>query len=248
MNYFDMVKPTYIENWTAALYRLSIPQVDVPMTVVEAKALGSNLMDFAETFDSPPRQDISGLRQRVEEAIRQFAGGCFVRLGSRSPKDSWRGCRQGFRVSTQEEAFALLCDASERISDDLHLAIANDYAPHIFVRKWEDFPVWSEFRCFMRGRKLVGISQYQHREKFDEIGPCRDVIERTIRSFFLCFRSAVHLDNVVFDVFVHPCDDEAGPVDVTVIEINPFFELTDPCLFNWKDGGDFDGSFRWRKT
>ena len=35
-------------------------------------------------------------------------------------------------------------------------------------------------------------------------------------------------------------------VEVELIEINPFFEMTDPCLFDWRGGGDFDRTFRYK--
>jgi len=34
--------------------------------------------------------------------------------------------------------------------------------------------------------------------------------------------------------------------EVKLLEVNPFFEMTDPCMFAWKDG--FDGSFRFNKS
>ncbi len=48
--YFDMVRPTYIEAWPAGLARLSIAQADVPLTLAEARDLGTNIVEFGEGF------------------------------------------------------------------------------------------------------------------------------------------------------------------------------------------------------
>src|ERR1700735_4576591 len=86
--YFDDVSPTYIENWPGALCSLSIAQADVPMTLEEAAALGRNIIDFGDAFGAGPH-NIDSLRERTRAAVSRFPFGAFIRLGSRSPKDSW---------------------------------------------------------------------------------------------------------------------------------------------------------------
>ena len=144
-----------------------------------------------------------------------------------------------------------MLDCSERIYEDLLLAIHENYPPHIWVRQWAEIPRWSEFRCFMRERKLVGISQYNYidGEVFPEIGRDAGTIRWAIgEQFFPMFRKASHLNDVVFDVWVRVSTmrDNTRDWSVKLLEINPFFSLTDPCLFKWS-GDDFDGSFRFNK-
>lgn len=251
MGYWESVLPTYIENWPAALCSMSIAQVDVPLTVEDATALGANQVELFEGFsDAKGIPDISGIRSRVAKAVEKMPHGAFIRPGSRSPKDSWDGHRNGFKILPGEDPLRLLLDASERIDEDLRLAIQHDYPPHIFVRQWMEIPRWSEFRCFMRDCKLVGISQYNYLqgESFPEIAEAAGTIEWVIRDqFFPSFSKASHLDSVVFDVFLKrwTARDNSRVWEAKLLEINPFFEMTDPCLFCWKDG--FDGSFRYNK-
>jgi len=288
--YWDTVVPTYIENWPAALCSLSIPQVDVPLTVDDARRLGTNIIEFGEAFCATPDQrpqmeaaatwansavaakllgqheppdkvefpeivtcveDISDIRAKVASAVNTFPGGAFVRLGSRSPKDSWEWHRIGAKISSGEDPLRLLCDASERIYEDLALAISRNYSPHIFARQWLTIPEWSEFRCFMQGRKLVGISQYNYFRGavYEEIVQNADTLRWVIaEQFFPDFLRASHLADVVFDVFVKCWShrDNSRVWEVKLLEVNPFFEMTDPCMFAWKDG--FDGSFRFNKS
>lgn len=290
-DYWATVVPTYIENWPRALCNLSIAQVDIPLTVDDAKRLGSNIIELGCGFvmtDDERKQaseaakaahrkfmgetkadeipvefpqerwepaDISDIRRRVIEAAATFPRGGFVRLGSRSPKDSWLGQSEGFKVTAGDgkDPLRFMLDCSERVADDLAQAIAHEYAPHIFVREWLEFPESMEFRCFMRGRKLVGISQYQYRDYFPELHERgeRQRLQWIIETFFESqFRDACHLDDVVFDVFVKSRNVASSVTlnECRLIEINPFFQWTNPCLFDWRNDGDFDGSFRLNET
>jgi hypothetical protein len=249
IEYWDSVRPSYIENWPPALYSLSIPSIDVPLTVDDARRLGTNIIEYGEIFcpeSDYRREDIGDIREKVSAAVAKLPAGAFIRLGSRSPKDSWEGHKQGLKVLPGEDPLRFILDASERMSDDLLLAIYYDYPPHIFVRQWMDIPPWSEFRCFMQDRKLAGISQYNylHGEVFPEITEKGSAIHWVIQQFFPLFQEASHLDSVVFDVWVkrRTHGDRSVAWECKLLEINPFSEMTDPCLFSWKDG--FDGSYR----
>lgn len=249
-SYLDFVKQTYIENWPAALCRLSIAQVDVPLTLEEARAMGRRIIEFGEAFgvDAEDKPVYAGLCKRVTDAVATFPRGAFLRLGSRSPKDSWLGERTGFRVdATDPQPLRFFLDASERTYEDLTLCIGEGYAPHIFVREWVEIPKAWEFRCFMRDRKLVGISQYNYHDHQPEAFAERESVKWAIEQFFPEFRAASHLDDVVFDVVVsyRTMFDSTRAWKVKLLEINPFSGYTDPCLFDWRDNGDsLDGSIK----
>ncbi|MFH1897549.1 MAG: hypothetical protein ABH886_04835, partial [Candidatus Desantisbacteria bacterium] len=49
-DYFAKVCPTYIENWNSNLYPMSIPQIDVPLSLQEVSILGSNIKGFKQCF------------------------------------------------------------------------------------------------------------------------------------------------------------------------------------------------------
>ena len=123
MNYFELVKPTYIENWPNALCSLSLAQVDVPLTLDEAKALGTNIMEYGETFGDA-MADISDIRERVAAELVKFPKGAFIRLGSRSPKDSWLGNREGFKVRADDGKDPLRL--ASRITKLSMLSLASD--------------------------------------------------------------------------------------------------------------------------
>lgn len=244
MNYLDQVKHTYIENWPSLLCNLSIAQVNIPLTIIEARTLGSCIMEYGECFKGETC-DINQIRQKVATAVTKFPNGAFVRLGSRSPKDAW-GAYDSMKITTTDDPLKLLLDCSERISDDLTLAISNNYEPHIFVRQWIDIPKWTEFRCFMHNRRLTGISQYYYRDgAFPEIAENAGAIEWAIENFFNDFKEIVPFTDIIFDVFIKiKTKDSQRSLDVKLIEINPYSEMTDPCLYDWRK--DFPGNFSRR--
>lgn len=272
-NYWDFVRPTYIENWPAALTSLSIAQVGMKLNRDQVWRLGRNMMEFAECFYEGGRQEmereggppaIDDIRSELVTIVdrmpqRGNETRVFARLGSRSPKDAMSTRAVCFNA---DMVLARLLDGSGRMYEDLALALSRGYDPYIWVRQWVDIEPWSEFRCFQRDRKLVGISEYERFQgPYPELHEDHQSIEHVIRLFWEeQFLPACHLDDVVFDVFVKKrsfgtrdgipgvkkASYEQRVWEVKLIEINPFFEFTDPCMFDWRDGGDFDGSFRWR--
>jgi len=202
--YFARVRPTYIENWPPALHALSVPHRDLPLTLAEARALGGRNPAFRDRTGAARYQSVDGLAERLAAALRLYPEGAFVRLGSRSGKDSTYAARHGLRVNNAAAALALLTEDSARIAFDLRMALRFNYPPHVFVRRWLDIPAWAEFRCFMKSRQLVGISQYDcknlgHRP---EIAEKAERIKAVIEAFFEVVRAASHLDEAVFDVFI----------------------------------------------
>lgn len=237
-SYWDWVKPTYIENWAAGLYNLSIPSIDLPITLQDAEGIAD--VAWGNKPKNPDAIDV--ICSRLDEAIAKMPNGAFVRLGSRSPKDAGKS----LHVTNADQAMTLFVN-SERVFDDLILAIGNKYTPHIWVRQWIDIPKDAEFRCFMKNRKLVGISQYYYFDgAFKNIIDNSEQIQWAIQQFFSVFSAACHLDSVVFDVYLkNKVHGNEVTWDVRLLEINPFFELTDPCLFTWSKPKEFNGDFRY---
>lgn len=244
MSYFEQVSLTYIENWPTELCQLSIAQVDVPLDLDTARALGSNIHEYGDSFGLPQPADIRDLELKLAGIVENsFPNGAFIRLGSRSPKDT---CFDGdMRIGTTDNPLKFLTGPSERVADDLHIALKNNYAPHIFVRQWCKIPQWAEFRCFMKNRKLVGISQYHYFDgAYAEINKDPKWIVWAINKFTETFQHASHLDDVIFDVFFKVTEQASNrQTEVKLLEINPFMEMTDPCLFDWRS--DFDRTFRF---
>lgn len=245
--WFARVKSTFLENWDPGLQDLSIPHSGFALTHGQAHSLGLANPAYSHWFRPGKAEGIELIAREIDDRLRQFPSGGFVRLGSRSPKDSFYAATRGMKVRSGDEALRLLTGNSQRVAWDLRVAIANAYHPHIFVREWCEIPPWAELRCFMRQRELVGISQYHWRgpTTFTRLTSNIELIKAQVQAFFLRFRNATRLTDVIFDIMIDPDPKVAAtPSAVKLIELNPYLPQTDACLFTWATGGDFDGTLR----
>jgi hypothetical protein len=240
---FGYLKKLFLEAWPAELAALSMPHVGLPLSLPEAAGLGGSMAQYRSRFGRPQPQAVDLLLTRLSAALQCFPMGGFVRLGSRSPKDSRYILEHGPRVFTARQAWYAMTEGSARLARDLERCISQGYSPHLFVRQWMEIPPCAEFRCFMRNRALVGISQYD----CINVGPSEyirsraEMIESSIRVFFAEFVKRVHVDEVVFDVFV---TENGASCRSTLLDLNPFSPMSDSCLFKWAPC-DFDGTFRY---
>jgi len=240
-------------------------------------ALSQYCQDRMQRLVGETAGHVHSLVNRMADAIQDLGGKIFVRLDSRSPKDSWQGHQEGFACTTAARALQLLTD-SERVYEDLSAAKAQNRSVWIALRKWVDIHKEAEFRVIYNGAtKAMCVSQYHYREDWKqdspELNPVLNPIfvMQAIRNLWRevgdqILESAAD-GSVVFDVYVKREFDlqefsivntpngrgvDVGPsgrmwLTAHLIEINPFMEMTDPCLFNWeKDMFDKD-EFRYKK-
>ena len=248
-SHFDLVSPTYLENWPSDLAALSLTQAGVALSIAEANALGRLNGVHVHRF-APADDDVRhGLRCKLDRLFNDFPDGAFVRLGSRSPKDTHLGILTGCRCKDGESTLRLLTNGSSRLAFDLGLAVHAGYAPHVFAREWLALEPWMELRCFMRERRLAGVGQYHHRdaEAGREIGFRQDSMMAAVVDFFPRFRAACHLDTAVFDVVLRP-DADGGRLIASLLELSPWTSATDFGLFDSGNYHDMDRSFRYANS
>jgi D123 len=260
--YWRIVVPTFMENWPSDLHNMSIPSRARKLTRDECLVLGASILDWGEAFNishlsgSQINTVRIGLTEWLDEHISVMPYGAFVRLGSRSPKDGlyWgtqKDDNPHGRVDNGTQAFWRLTAASERIADDLRMQLSVNYPTHIFIRQWIDMPEWCEFRCFQKNGRLIGVSQYYHRGVYSEVCDDAPGLKWAIEQFHqLVFAPTVQdnpeLNDVVFDIFITRRGNGDHRYEVKLLEINPYFNLTDPCLFDWNQPADFNGQLKYR--
>jgi hypothetical protein len=120
------------------------------------------------------------------------------------------------------------------------------------VRQWVAIDVSMEFRGFVNNGRLNALSQYNHLCYFPELRRHRDRIGASISRFFNesispCLSG--HFESYVIDFAMTGFDESRPGVErLWVIELNPFMETTDGCLFSWQherhllEGGAEGGS------
>jgi hypothetical protein len=236
---------TWLENWPAGLAGLSFEQHGLRLSWDEVHALGRLNGVHGHCFQAVGPGALEGLKARLDDAIRRFHGGAFVRLGSRSPKDTMLSMLTRNRAFDGAQALRLLTHGSERIAFDLRRCLRAAYTPWIFVRRWREIPPEVEFRCFMRDGRLVGASQYHHGSHFEGLDTKETLewLKDALLAFFPVLASHSHVTTAIFDLIIDP----NGERPVTLLELNPYGMSTDPCLFSWR-AGDFDETLRVRTS
>ena len=99
---------------------------------------------------------------------------------------------------------------------------------HLILRKAFNLNPALEFRCFVRERKLLAVSQ-REMNYFAFLFELRPRLSERIRTFLDKHILPNFSDpNFVFDVYIPPPHDR-----VWLIDINPWAPRTDPLLFSW---------------
>ena len=241
--FFDhIIKPTLYENWPAELRFQSFPTLCIELTFEEMDYLGISNIEFGQGYqryydlnEDQLFMAKNSLGHKLLKAILLFkTNEYFVKLGSRGANDALTP--QIWPATNVPEVLGNLTACSERINDDLLQMRMNNYRATILIRKWIDrlsdenqYREEDEWRCFIKMNKLIGISQYHHkydignRFKSTSADGMRNAIMRYINTSII---PNLHIDDAVVDIYM----SEDGP---KLIEINPFCNMTDPCLFKW---------------
>ena len=264
-DYWNQVFPTYMEHWHANLLPHTMPATMMRMTREETESLlAINFMKVEELVGDKGEEEtmkqirrhrgiLEDLEQRIDNAILGYGKSGFVRLNSRSPKDSWLGVGSNGTFECRNAQHAMdLMKTSERIYDDLANALAQDTPMFFVIRPWLDIDPHREFRI-IKHREHLSVSQYFYDRIWQEgavsIPPI--ILLRELQRFVYQLGDKLPA-NVVLDVVVTPRFDvqsmaltrdlegaiKLSPrghvsIEIMIIELNPFCTFTDPCLFDW---------------
>lgn len=240
---------TWIEHWPPAVAELSFRQRGLALSAGEACALGrrNGVAIAAFGHEPAPGADEATLRhlaERISVLLLDLGGdSAFIRLGSRSPKDTPLALMGGLRVTSGTEAVLALTAGSTRMAFDLRVAMQAGIDSRVYVREWLPIAWHEEWRGFLRHGRLVAASQYNHRHPLP-VSVKLETVRQAICRMEMDLAGALYggvLQDVVFDLWV-PSDDAR---ELKLIELNPWGTPTDSCLFNWDDA-DLDNTLRWR--
>ena len=162
------------------------------------------------------------LGTRINKASRRIGFPVFVKLSSRSPKDfselEHNNIRSVIRSLTN----------SMRIYEDLKGFVCQSPIKVVAIREYKPIEKKSEFRCFSKNGKFVGMSQYFYKEEFgvmDHLEAAEEFAEKIHKKLV----DVVGFRDFIFDI------GYVSKGGWKLIELNPFHETTDPCLFDWKE-------------
>lgn len=193
-----------------------------------------------ETEEAPdPSTEWKDLHNRVNDTITEFGGKVTPKLNWSAPKDAtWIAATNDMECRSPNDVYLLL-KSSDFVTHDLEQAFedcvpdaehatAPEIPYHLVLRKHFSINPSLEFRCFVRNRVLLCMSQ-RDQNHYDFLFHMRDSLRSRIQAFFdEKLKDTFHDPNFVFDVYV-----PAPHQRVWLIDINPWAVRTDPLLFSW---------------
>eukprot|EP01104_Vermistella_antarctica_P008463 TRINITY_DN2117_c0_g1_i1.p1 TRINITY_DN2117_c0_g1~~TRINITY_DN2117_c0_g1_i1.p1 ORF type:complete len:414 (+),score=112.50 TRINITY_DN2117_c0_g1_i1:129-1370(+) len=204
--------------------------------------------DDDDEGDPPP--SFPELELSIEAAIETLGGYVFPKMTWSSPRDAcWMNTEGNLKCRNVAEIFLLLqssdfvshdlCHAEERFrSEDDNASEATtdenesgDSEGHVLaLRKFYVLKESMEFRCFVRGTHLVGISQRTTSCFFPFLRDRSEDIISLISGFHLSqIKSKFPLYDYTYDVYITPKER------VWLVDFNPWHSITESLLFNWNE-------------
>ena len=227
-----------------------------PLESQEDNAAESESDDEINT--TPPNHRFPEFHDKVKHAIAELGGAVMPKLNWSAPKDAaFMTCENSLRCICPNDVYLLL-KSSSFISRDLAHAFNGcsdgplsasaqadiwrnnqtrmPYAPVLVLRSWMPVQPSLEFRCFVKGKVLIGISQ-RDRNHYEWLTELRGSIISKLGDFFeKVLRPTFPDHSYAFDVYI-PEDngsrDKLGPVEL--VDINPWAPRTDSLLFDWSE-------------
>ncbi|USW53440.1 Putative Cell division cycle protein [Septoria linicola] len=199
--------------------------------------------DDEDDEDDDPSAEWRDVHRAIRATIAELDGAVMPKLNWSAPKDATYMNANTMKCHKPSDIYLLL-KSSDFITHDLDHAyddcvdtsnsaqLDQDNIPyHLVLRKAN--PHWNpsvEFRCFVRDRKLLCISQ-RDMNYYSFLHKMQDKLQYLIKEFFeIRLRDTFDDDNFVFDVYIPQTYDR-----VWLVDINPWAMRTDPLLFSWQE-------------
>ncbi|KAI1267297.1 D123-domain-containing protein [Xylariaceae sp. FL1019] len=196
----------------------------------------------------PPNQRFPELHQTIIDRIAELGGAVAPKLNWSSPTDAtWISPHQNTVKCTTPNDIYLLLKSSNFITYDLEHAFddctplagsvqnqAQTFKPVLVLRSFFNPHTAMEFRCFVKQRNLVGISQRDPNFYHFLLDLKPHIVSRISQLFNNKLRYTFPDGNFAFDVYIPEGDNE--PLDrARLIDINAWAPHTDSLLFDWQE-------------
>ena len=193
----------------------------------------------------PPNERFPEVHRIIKEKIAELGGAVAPKLNWSSPKDAkWISPHQNTLKCTSPNDIYLLLKSSSFASHDLTHAFddctasppSRPFAPILVLRPFFSPHVALEFRCFVKHRALIGITQ-RDLNHYEFLPGLKDKLQKKIKAFFdITLRFSFPDSCFTFDVYVPESSSEKdGLGKVRLIDINPWAPRTDSLLFSWQE-------------
>lgn len=193
----------------------------------------------------PPNQRFPETHNLIKEKIAELGGAVVPKLNWSSPKDAkWISPHQNTLKCTSPNDIYLLLKSSSFVSHDLVHGFdgttdappSRPFAPVLVLRPFFTPHVALEFRCFVKHRELIGITQ-RDLNFYSFLDGLRPQLTKKIKTFFRdVLRHTFPDSSFAFDVYIPESTVASdGLGKVRLIDINPWAPRTDSLLFGWQE-------------
>lgn len=182
--------------------------------------------------DDDPSDAWPEVHEKIKSTITELGGKVVPKLNWSAPKDAtWISRTNDMECSTANEIYLLL-KSSDFITHDLEQAFDGcvdtaEVPYHLVLRKSFNLNPSLEFRCFVRNKRLIAITQ-REMNYFEFLFELRGTFRNRIQAFFNKVLHDFADPNFTFDVYIPPPHER-----IWLIDINPWAPRTDPLLFSW---------------
>lgn len=202
--------------------------------------------DDDETED--PSTKFKAFHEEVEKTIKDLGGAVMPKLNWSAPTDAkWITTTNTLKCTSASDIYLLLksssyivhdmtesyadcVDAPQTSAEEEDGKIDSNQTFELVLRKWVSVNPALEFRCFVKDRTLIGVTQ-RDMNYFDFLEPLAKELTKEIDRFFQQNIQTTFPDsNFVFDVYV-----PTPHLRVWLIDINPYAPRTDTHLFSWDE-------------
>jgi hypothetical protein len=182
--------------------------------------------------EADPAEHWRDVHDNIVATVREL-GKAVPKLNWSAPKDAtWISPTNDMECRSANDVYLLL-KSSDFVTHDLEQALDGcidtaEIPYHLILRKGFNLNPSLEFRCFVRDRQLIAISQ-REMNHFEFLFDLREKFKAKIEDFMEDNLLSNFPDpNFVFDVYIPPPHEK-----VWLIDINPWAPRTDPLLFSW---------------
>ena len=188
---------------------------------------------YDDEDDEPdPAEGWREIHDQINTTIASLGGKVVPKLNWSAPKDAtWIATTNDMECRNANDVYLLL-KSSDFITHDLEQAFDGcedtaDVPYHLVLRKSFNINPALEFRCFVRNRRIIAISQ-REMNYFDFLFDQRKSFKTKSQDFLEQHLKGFPDANFVFDVYIPPPHEK-----IWLIDINPWAPRTDPLLFSW---------------
>uniref|UniRef100_A0A5K3FJ20 Cell division cycle protein 123 homolog n=1 Tax=Mesocestoides corti TaxID=53468 RepID=A0A5K3FJ20_MESCO len=208
--------------------------------------------------DDPEGPTFPDFESKVNKAISSLGGMAFPKLNWSAPKDAaWINFGSCLKCTSAADLLVLL-KASDFISHDIYAPFAlcdeaskSQEEPRlkVILRAWRLIRPETEFRCFIRSKRLYAICQRNYDSYFVFIEVHQENIKCLISEFFeTVVKDKFPLNDYVMDVYIK--NEFKSSMSVKLLDFNVFGLPTDGLLFEWTELNlfpiDKEIFFRWQ--